>query len=89
MRLRIYYPVFATAALIIVLHLVLAHADATYYMTQITMSAYYALVAVGLCSGAVALLPRSGMWMVWMKRAAALLMFAMAEYYFVRAGYNL
>ena len=47
------------------------------------------LVVVGLFSGAVALLPRSGTWMVWMKRAAALLMFAMAEYYFVRAGYNL
>ncbi len=49
MRLRIYYPVFATAALIVVLHLVLAYADATYYMTQITMSAYYALVVIGLC----------------------------------------
>ncbi len=49
MRLRIYYPVFATAALIVVLHLALAYADATYYMTQITMSAYYALVVIGLC----------------------------------------
>ncbi len=49
MRLRIYYPVLATAALIVVLHLVLAHAGATYYMTQITMSAYYALVVIGLC----------------------------------------
>jgi len=27
--------------------------------------------------------------MVWVKRTAALLMIAMAEYYFVRAGYNL
>jgi len=49
MRLRIYYPVLATAALIVVLHLVLAYADATYYMTQVTMSAYYALVVIGLC----------------------------------------
>jgi len=49
MRLRRYYPVFATAALIVVLHVVLAYADATYYMTQITMSAYYALVVIGLC----------------------------------------
>jgi branched-chain amino acid transport system permease protein len=49
MRLRIYCPVFATAALLVVLHLVLAYADATYYMTQITMSAYYALVVIGLC----------------------------------------
>lgn len=49
MRLRIYYPVIATAVLIVLLHLALAYADATYYMTQITMSAYYALVVIGLC----------------------------------------
>jgi cytochrome c-type biogenesis protein len=47
------------------------------------------LVAVGLFSGTLALLPRSGSWMVWIKRAAALIMFGMAEYYFVTGGYNL
>jgi cytochrome c-type biogenesis protein len=47
------------------------------------------LVVVGLFSGALTLLPRSGVWMVWVKRAAAVLMIAMAEYYFVKAGYNL
>ncbi len=47
------------------------------------------LVAVGLFSGTLALLPRSGVWMVWVKRIAALIMFGMAEYYFVSAGYNL
>jgi thiol:disulfide interchange protein DsbD len=47
------------------------------------------LVVVGLFSGTLALLPRSGRWMVWVKRAAALIMFGMAEYYFVSAGYNL
>lgn len=47
------------------------------------------LVVVGLFAGALAVLPRSGAWMVWMKRLAALLMLAMAEYYFVQAGYNL
>jgi thiol:disulfide interchange protein DsbD len=47
------------------------------------------LVAVGIFSGALALLPRSGTWMVWVKRGAALLMIVMAEYYFVQAGYNL
>lgn len=47
------------------------------------------LVAVGLFSGTLALLPRSGAWMVWVKRAAAVLMLGMAEYYFVIAGYNL
>jgi thiol:disulfide interchange protein DsbD len=47
------------------------------------------LVAVGLSAGTLALLPRSGGWMVWMKRVAALIMIGMAEYYFVQAGYNL
>jgi len=49
MRLRIYYPVLAVAALVVVLHIVLAASGNTYYMTQITMSAYYALVVIGLC----------------------------------------
>jgi thiol:disulfide interchange protein DsbD len=44
---------------------------------------------VGLFSGGLAMLPRSGMWMVWVKRVAALIMIGMAEYYFVSAGYNL
>ena len=47
------------------------------------------LVVVGLFSGTLALLPRSGRWMVWVKRIAAVIMLAMAEYYFVMAGYNL
>lgn len=46
------------------------------------------LVVVGLFSGTIAKLPKSGPWMVWMKRAAALLMLIMAEYYFFQAGYN-
>lgn len=46
------------------------------------------LIVVGIFSGAVTLLPRSGSWMVWVKRAAALIMIGMAEYYFVLAGYN-
>jgi thiol:disulfide interchange protein DsbD len=47
------------------------------------------LVAVGLFSGTLTLLPRSGRWMVWIKRAAAIAMIAMAQFYFVQAGYNL
>jgi len=47
------------------------------------------LVVVGLFSGTIALLPRSGTWMVWVKRIAAVIMLAMAEYYFMTAGYNL
>ncbi|MBP7050369.1 MAG: branched-chain amino acid ABC transporter permease [Phycisphaerae bacterium] len=49
MRLRIYYPVLAAVVLIIALHLVLAAAGKTFYMTQITMSACYAMVVIGLC----------------------------------------
>jgi len=47
------------------------------------------IIAVGVFSGTLAVLPRSGTWMVWVKRAAALIMVAMAEYYLIRAGYNL
>jgi branched-chain amino acid transport system permease protein len=49
MRLRIYCPVLAAAAFVVVLHLALAASGKTYYMTQITMSAYYSLVVIGLC----------------------------------------
>lgn len=44
------------------------------------------LVVVGLASGSVAALPRSGAWMVWVKRIAGVVMLAMAEFYFVKAG---
>jgi thiol:disulfide interchange protein DsbD len=44
---------------------------------------------VGLFSGGLAVLPRSGQWMVWVKRTAAIIMLVMAQYYFVKAGYNL
>jgi cytochrome c-type biogenesis protein len=47
------------------------------------------LVVVGLFSGAVTALPRSGRWMIWAKRVAAVIMLAMAEYYFVQAGLTL
>lgn len=47
------------------------------------------LVAVGLFSETLALLPRPGAWMVWIKRATAVIMIGVAQYYFVKAGYNL
>ncbi len=47
------------------------------------------LVGVGLFSGLVTRLPKSGPWMVGIKRLAALLMIGMAQYYFVKAGFNL
>ena len=47
------------------------------------------LVAVGLFSGTLSRLPRAGRWMVAVKRAAAVVMLGVAQYYFVQAGYNL
>jgi cytochrome c-type biogenesis protein len=44
------------------------------------------LVAVGLSSGLLARLPRSGRWMIWIKRFAGVAMLAMAEYYFIQMG---
>jgi cytochrome c-type biogenesis protein len=44
------------------------------------------LVVVGFVSGALAAMPRSGAWMLWIKRGAGVLILAMAEYYFVKAG---
>jgi branched-chain amino acid transport system permease protein len=49
MRIRTHGPILALAAAVIALHVVLSLVGATYYMTQITMSAYYALVVIGLC----------------------------------------
>jgi cytochrome c-type biogenesis protein len=44
------------------------------------------LAAVGLSSGLVGVLPRSGPWTVWVKRAGGVLLLAMAEYYFIQTG---
>ena len=44
------------------------------------------LIAIGIFSGSLAALPRAGRWMVWIKRAAGVLLLAMAEYYLVQAG---
>jgi cytochrome c-type biogenesis protein len=44
------------------------------------------LAAVGLSSGLAGVLPRSGPWTVWVKRAGGVLLLAMAEYYFIQTG---
>ncbi|HEX6433863.1 MAG TPA: cytochrome c biogenesis protein CcdA [Gemmatimonadales bacterium] len=44
------------------------------------------LVIVGLSSGRLAALPRSGKWTLAIKRFGGVLLLAMAEYYFVRMG---
>jgi thiol:disulfide interchange protein DsbD len=59
------------------------------YLFVFSLGMTLLLVVVGLFSGTLAVLPRSGTWMVWMKRGAAVLMIVMAQYYLVQAGYNL
>lgn len=44
------------------------------------------LILVGLSAGALTALPRPGNWMVWVKKAAGVVILAMAEYYLVKAG---
>jgi branched-chain amino acid transport system permease protein len=49
MNARKYIPVIVTILLVVGLQISLSLSGATYYLTQITMSAYYALVVIGLC----------------------------------------
>jgi thiol:disulfide interchange protein DsbD len=56
------------------------------YLFAFSLGMTALLVLVGLFSGTLAALPRSGRWMVWVKKAAGVLMIAMAEYYFIQAG---
>ncbi len=49
MGLRRYIPVLIAAAAVVGLQLGLRAADRMHYLTQITVSAYYAMVVVGLC----------------------------------------
>jgi cytochrome c-type biogenesis protein len=44
------------------------------------------LIAVGLSSGMLARLPRSGRWLLFVKRASGVLLLAVAEYYFIQMG---
>jgi thiol:disulfide interchange protein DsbD len=59
------------------------------YLFVLSLGMTALLVVVGLFSGALAILPSSGKWMVWAKRLAAVIMIIMAQYYLLRAGYNL
>ena len=44
------------------------------------------LIVVGIFSGTLSRLPRSGKWLVWVKRIAAIIMIGMAQYYFIQMG---
>ena len=60
-----------------------------FYLFSFSLGMTAILVVVGLFSGTLALLPRSGRWMVWVKKGAGLVMMGVAQYYFIKAGYNL
>ncbi|MBU0675508.1 MAG: branched-chain amino acid ABC transporter permease [Proteobacteria bacterium] len=44
-----YLPLFVLLALVVLVQLVTSWTHTTYYLTQLTMSAYYSLVIIGLC----------------------------------------
>lgn len=56
------------------------------YLFAFSLGMTALLAVVGVFSGALAALPRSGAWMIWVKKAAGVLILAMAEYYFVQMG---
>ena len=56
------------------------------YLFTFSLGMCTLLVAVGLGTGAVARLPRAGMWMVRVKQVFAVIMLGVAEYYLVKMG---
>ena len=56
------------------------------YLFVFSLGMTAVLVIVGVFSGTLALLPRPGSWMIWIKRAAGVVLLLMAEFYFVKAG---
>jgi thiol:disulfide interchange protein DsbD len=56
------------------------------YLFAFSLGMCTLLVVVGLSAGAVGALPRAGRWMLWIKRAFALVMLGAAEYYLVKTG---
>lgn len=58
------------------------------YLLAFSLGMTAVLVGVGMFAGAVTSLPRSGAWLLWLKRAGGILLLAMAEYYVFQAGRN-
>ena len=56
------------------------------YLFVFSLGMTAVLVIVGIFSRTLALVPRPGTWMIWIKRAAGVVLLLMAEYYFVKAG---
>jgi cytochrome c-type biogenesis protein len=56
------------------------------YLLAFSLGMTAILVLVGLFSGTLAALPRSGVWMGWIKKGAGVVLLAMAEYYLIQMG---
>ncbi len=56
------------------------------YLLAFSLGMSALLVVVGLSAGTAARLPRSGAWMVWVKKAFGFIMLGVAEYYFIQMG---
>ena len=56
------------------------------YLFSFSLGMCALLVLVGVFSGTVARLPRSGAWMTWIKRGFGFVMLAAAEYYLIKMG---
>ena len=56
------------------------------YLFSFSVGMCALLVLVGVSSGALARLPRSGAWMTWVKRGFGFVMLGVAEYYLVKMG---
>ena len=58
------------------------------YLLAFSLGMTTVLAGVGIFAGSVTALPRSGTWLLWLKRAGGVLLLAMAEYYAFQAGRN-
>lgn len=56
------------------------------YLFVFSLGMSAVLVAVGLSSGVLARLPRSGKWMVWLKKGSGVVLLGVAVYYFILTG---
>lgn len=56
------------------------------YLFSFSIGMCALLVVVGVSSGTLARLPRSGMWMSWVKRGFGFVMLGVAEYYLIKMG---
>ena len=60
-----------------------------FYLFVFSIGMTAVLVAVGLFSGLATSLPRAGAWMLWIKRAAGVVLIGVAEYYLIQVGKGL